>query len=399
MKRLVGLLVGILIGILSLNGWAESSSTEYRPIVIGSKFNITSKILGEDKEIYVSLPHKYDERVHDYPVIYVLEAEYLFDSVRSIAKLMATRSHMPQSIIVGIANGSYSKRFDMDLPTHGGKPEKHLQFLKNELIPHIEKNYRANSHRTIVGLSPTNGLIFEAFWAEPELFKGYIALSAHLEWDPVKNVKLIDKFIDTITKPDYPKTTIYMGRAGLDLQEDPSYQKYYKEAADKLSKKPVTNVTYKIEILKDEEHYAMALPGIKNGFELIYPREKWTDFNFSWKDEPVEKIKRHYEGLSKLYGFDVYPIEDGHNYGSHLSGLAHNSSRFGKNKQAIEVLKLGIGYYPNSANLYMKLAEAYKKEGQQKLAKQANDKAVMLAEKYHPEDMKAFELISQQFGK
>lgn len=367
------------------------------PIVVGQKFKLYSKTLGETKEIYLALPPKYNERTHSYPVIVVLEAEYLFEVTTAATKLIQERSKMPQSIIVGIANGTYEKRNEMAFPTHGGKTQKYLKFLKNELIPYIDKNYRANAFRTIIGLSPTNGLLFDAFWLEPGLFRNYIALATHWEWNPEKGKTMADKFIETIRQPNYPKATIYMGTADGDMRYS---EKQYKAAIQKLAKQPKTAVTYLVDLLKGEEHYLMTLAGIRNGFKLVYPDKEWGFPQFSDFKNPVQNLKQHYDRLSKKYGFDIYPIEDGHNYGGHLAGVAHNFARWSRysDKQTVDLLELSVGYYPNSANLHRKLAKAYKKTGQTKLAHQTARKAVQLAAKYHPDKLERYKKQLQGMG-
>ncbi|WP_084050269.1 alpha/beta hydrolase [Aquimarina macrocephali] len=364
------------------------------PIIIGQKFKIHSNVLGEEKEIYISLPHKYDERVHSYPVVYVLEAEFLFEAAGTITKYMAARSKMPQSIIIGLSNGEFEKRKELGYKKWNGIPEKYIEFFKKELIPYIDKSYRVNSHRTIIGLSPTNGFLFEAFLSEPNMFKGYIALSAHLEWNRKEGEELFDEILSKTNDPNYPKNTLYLGRADNDLIQHPNAKAAYTDAKQKLENIQTTNATIKLDILENEEHYLMSLAGIRNGFATIYPNSLWRNPGWmGWdKNENYAQnyYKKYYDKLSAIYGFDIYPVEDGHSYGYYLSGKAYAAKKWGTNKQVIDLLELGIGYYPNSANLHMLLAEAYQTKGDAKLASEIAKKALLLVEKYHPEELGAY---------
>lgn len=366
-------------------------------IVIGEKIKIYSDVLGEEKEIYISLPPKYHERIHRYPVVFTVEAEFLFEATNTVTKYMAARSKMPQSIVVGIANGKYQKRNELSLPTQGGRVKDHLRFFKEELIPYIEKHYRVNSHRTIIGLSPSMGLPMEAFWSGDGLFKGYIVLSAHMEWQPEKDVRMVDKFIKTISDSKYPNSSIYLGRADSDLQESPHIKKAFSEAAEELKKIKKTNVTYKIDVLEGEEHYLMSIAGLRAGFELIYPNTKWR--NPGW-DKNVKDytsyINDYYDGLSADYGFDILPVEDGHAYGYSLTGLIYLHFKWRSNKETIALLNLSIGYYPNSANLHMLLAQALKKDNKVDLALQSAEKAIKLAQQYCPDQLENFKSKMKQ---
>ena len=318
---------------------------ETKSIVIGQKLNLESKVLSEEKELFISLPYKYEERIHNYPVIYVLEAEFLFEPTVTIAKMMAARSKMPQSIIVGLANMEYKKRYELGYKKWQGKPERYLKYFQNELIPYIEKNYRANKHRTIIGLSPTTGFVMEAFLQGNALFKGYIALSAHLEWDRIKGVKLIDELIKKSVSVS--ELTLYLGRADSDLMEDKQAKNAFEDATKKLKGK---NVNIKIDVLKNEEHYLMSLSGLRNGFATIYPNSLWRNPGWiGWdktKNYAKSYFKDYYDLLSEKYGFDIYPVEDSHAHGYSLSGKAYNAFKWGTSQQAIDLLELGLKLLP-----------------------------------------------------
>ena len=121
---------------------------------------IQSKILGENREIYVSLPPNYNQNVHDYPVIFVLDAEFMFDVTRSMTTLWASRNYMPESIIIGLPNPTLSKRFELSqrVKLKSGRTRimvgvirKIYSIFQKRIISIFSKNYRVNSNRTIIG--------------------------------------------------------------------------------------------------------------------------------------------------------------------------------------------------------------------------------------------------------
>lgn len=364
-------------------------------IIIGEKVIINSKILGEEKEIYISLPHKYQERVHSYPVIFTLEAEFLFESVKTISSMMAARSKMPQSIVVGLLNGQFKKRHELGYKKWGGKPDQYIAFFKEELIPFIKKNYRANDFRTIIGLSPTTGFVLEAMLDHPTLFKGYISLSTHFEWPREEGLELIDEILSITGEDNYPKNTLYFSRADSDLKEKPFINEKYREAQKKLAERPDSNAKIKIDVIEDDEHYLMLLAGLRNGFKLMYPNSLWRnpgiygwDKNYNYAKEYYQS---YYDNLSNMYGFDIYPVEDGHSYGFHFTGFIHNAMRWGSTKQASDLIELGLTYYPNSATLHMYRAELQHRKNEQTRAKKSAKIAIELARKYDNENIKEYE--------
>ena len=331
---------------------------QHQPLVIGNQFVLPSKVLNEEKQIYISLPENYDRRAHRYPVVYVVEAEFLFTPATVIAKHMAMRNEIPQSIIVGVANGEHIKRREMTIPTHGGKVYDHLDFFRNELIPYIDKHFRTNSHRTIVGLSPTTGLVLEAFWSQPDLFSGYISLATHLTWPPRKNVKMIDQIIKTITDNKQPEASIYFGIAEQDVYRQAYETAAYEDAVAKLKEVPVTNVRYKLDVLKGEEHYGMALTGFRNGLKTIYPYMVPMN-RLRVADNPARAIKEHYDELSRQNGFKTYPIDIGHPHAENISDTAMALAKWGKLKESIDVFRLSLEYFPNDPEILIGLAKVY----------------------------------------
>lgn len=368
---------------------SQLQAQEQQPIS-GQKFTLLSNILGEEKEIYISLPPDYSEAINDYPVIYVLEAEFLFNVTQSITRILTLRSEMPFSIIVGVTNGGPGKRSELTLPTQGGRVTDHLKFFRNELIPHIESHYRVNEHRTIMGLSPTTGFVLEAFWSEPDLFSAYISLCTHLAWNPRKDVKMIDKLIEAITDPNHPKSTIYMGRADGDLEWNKFARTTFEEADRRLKTTRSEKVRFQLEALKDEEHYAMSPSGIRNAFKLIYPHGTSMFLTYRDSDDIAGDLKNHFENLSIAYGFSVYPVNFGEPHADSILGLVKYLTRFKKDHQAIELLELGLMYFPNSARLHMRLAGIYKQQGDNKKATDLGEKAINLATLYRSDLLSSF---------
>jgi enterochelin esterase-like enzyme len=82
---------------------AQVTETDYTK---GKQLFIKSVILNEDRQLLVSLPVNYDRNIHNYPVIYVMAAEFLFDITQSIVKIRVERNYMPRSIVVGITNNT-----------------------------------------------------------------------------------------------------------------------------------------------------------------------------------------------------------------------------------------------------------------------------------------------------
>jgi len=343
--------------------YAQSQSN--KDIVIGKSFTLHSNILNEDREVYVSLPLNYDRNIHGYPVIIVMDAEYLFEVTNSIVKIKASRNEMPESIVIGIPNNT-GNRYDMAMQlsypdgrtffgdADGKAIKSYLAFIKKEIFPFLMDNYRVNNHKTIIGMSPTFGPVLEAFWDEPDLFDGYIVLAAELAVKTASGETVQERISHAIQDKKRSKSAIYIGKASDDLKRRPKEEaSAYIELNQKLENTSNPNISYKIEVLENENHYGMSITGIKHGLETIYPYEKWSiPYRDFWNSEnPANEIKTFYNRLSNQYGFKILPLEDSFYAAQTLLGTVRRLERQGRIKELKEVLKLAIKYYPNSEEL------------------------------------------------
>lgn len=340
---------------------ATAQNQSNNDIVIGESFTLSSKILNEDRDLYISLPLNYNRNIQNYPIIIVMDAEYLFEITNSIVKIKTSRNEMPESIIVGIPNNT-GKRYDMALQlskkdgqkffgNHGGKTKDYLEFFRKELFPFLEKNYRINFHKTIIGMSPTFGPVLEAFWNEPDLFNGYIVLAAELSLTTISGETVAQKLLASIQDSLHLQASIYIGKAGKDLiRRPPEEAKSFIEINQKLKSSSNPKIDYKIEILENEDHYSMSISGIQRGIETIYSPEVWNvPYREFWNsNNPATELKSFYKRLSNRYGFQIIPLEDSFYASQTLLGTIRRLRRQGRMKELRDVLKLAIEYYPNS---------------------------------------------------
>ena len=129
-----------------------------------------SKINGIKYNLYISLPKEYTFNNKDYPIIYLLDADYSFALARQISEHLSDRNRISESIIVGIAYANpneYKKNRTRDYtPSYvssggygaeyqkfSGGAESFYRFIRSELIPYLQQTYRLNKNATFVGHS------------------------------------------------------------------------------------------------------------------------------------------------------------------------------------------------------------------------------------------------------
>ena len=166
-----------LILLISSAGNAQESTASKNV----STFLIEAPQLKSTKKIWIYLPKNYSASAKKYSVIYMHDAQNLFDAKTSYSgewnideKLDSLSAPV---IVVGIEHGN-EKRIDELTPYKnekygGGNADNYLDFIVNTLKPYIDKNYRTKSKpkNTIIMGSSLGGLIsYYAILKYPQVF-------------------------------------------------------------------------------------------------------------------------------------------------------------------------------------------------------------------------------------
>jgi len=171
---------------------SQTPETTFPEVTIpGSQVRqIKSTATGRDYDIYIRLPEEYTQKPSlTFPVLYVLDGQWDFKMLDSIYGGLHYDGFVPAMIIVGITysgdNADYEALRAMDYtpvsdPNFSGSGDapKFLAFLKEQLFPYIESNFRANpSRRILMGSSFGGTFSLYTMFTEPTLFWGYIISS------------------------------------------------------------------------------------------------------------------------------------------------------------------------------------------------------------------------------
>lgn len=150
---------------------------------------LKSSATGRSYDIYVRLPTDYAQSQKEYPVLYLLDGQWDFKLLDSIYGGLFYDGFVPEIIIVGITysgkDADYGALRAMDYTTvpelslaGSGDAPKFFAFLKKQLIPFIEAEYRADASRRVLMGSSYGGIFtLYAMFSEPSLFSGYVAAS------------------------------------------------------------------------------------------------------------------------------------------------------------------------------------------------------------------------------
>lgn len=141
-----------------------------------------SEVLQDIRTLQIHLPIGYDkDSITNYPLTIVLDSEYLFDLYVGNSNLFSHTDKAPKQIIVGIEmantrlkDASYDETKNSVLTEDS---EKFIQFIKQEVLPYIEGNYKTSPFLTIVGKGISANLLTHFLKDKTPIFNAYICLN------------------------------------------------------------------------------------------------------------------------------------------------------------------------------------------------------------------------------
>lgn len=183
--------------------------------------------------------------------------------------------HLPELIVVGIPNVSgkgrqrdYTPPFmlqDLEAAdSPNGEADRFLSFLKTELLPRIESDYRALPFRMLAGHSRGGLLVCYSLLAEPELFQARFAHSPAL-WrdDAIMNTKLTE-FLTTNKTLD---TFFYLS---LGSAENEKRRAAYQRACAILEQTRNEGLRWHSAVVAGADHNSNPEKATPLGFKALY---------------------------------------------------------------------------------------------------------------------------------
>lgn len=355
-KKMNNLII-LLFLLLGTNLFAQNNEK----VVIGDIITLNSKVLNEERALYIYLPESYHESTFEYPVLYLLDAEWDFHHTTGTVEFLSGSGKIPELIVVGIVNTNRSRDLTPEAPNDEeskqfwgeiGGAANFKSFIQSELIPFIDSNYRTVGYNIFRGQS-FGGLfgVFDLFHTDKD-FNAYILTSPSVRW----NENIFFKEIEQLDFEKYKNTKLYIGEAEFDWGDDNGI-KEFSTLWDKYNENQ-NNFHYKL--YEGEGHSSLVFDATNDALKFIYQNWKAPDSLMNSVD--LKSLEQYYSNLSKEFGYEVkVPMDQ-------VIRLANNQLR-NKNYQAgIEIAKENIKLYPEQPQAYWHVGDAYSLAGKHKEA-------------------------------
>ncbi len=341
------------------------------PVIIGESQEIHSKVLNENRSYQVYLPASYKWAIdRHYPVLYVLDGKSHFVHSAGSIGYLASNGEIPEVIVVALASTVRVRDFTQtdwsEAWVGGGGAENFKRFLSKELIPEIERSYRADGFRILSGHSAGGQFVLYTVTSEPDLFQAYFAFSPSLDWDHNLPQKSLEKSFDA--RKSLP-AFLYIARSDDSGQALADYEKL----VETLKNKSPAGLRWKCMAYPEETHINISLLAQIDALRSLYSGYRFHNDKFV---EGLPYAEKHYQDLSKMLGRTM-PVPE-----NVLNDFGYRALSDGKIQDAIVLFERNVATNPNSANAYDSLADAYVAAKQWQKAVDASNKALAMAIKF-----------------
>ncbi len=350
------IVISVLIVLFSVSSQAQFRYTTNNPNI--ENFTIGSKILKEDRKISIYKPEIFPEYIEAVPpIIYVLDGEAYINFFASFVNMVCERFvQMPPIIVVSIENfvdGNFSGRErdftpliseDSSQAKNTGGADNFLHFIREEVMPFVEKDYKKTPFRVVTGHSRSSFLVLHAFLQYPTLFNAYLASDPAIGMNHDAYLRIADSIIKTSNERN---NTLFLN-AGMDAWA----QSYAGKIDSLLQDKKLKGLSHKYMIYPKETHLTVFLKAYYDGFRFIFNMNP-PDIGKKPRDITDKLFEDHYNRLSMIFGYSIKPPEDIINdYGFRFL------KDWDDQLKALEFFKGNVESHPKSSNAYNSYGEA-----------------------------------------
>ena len=382
-RMVLSLAVGLaFLALVSATDTAAQASAA--PLIqIGSPDSLYSSILKEQRHFWIHLPPGFVQSDgREYPVIYLLDGEALLGGLAAIQEFY-NQFRLPEMIVVAISNADnrtrdltpteVAHRHGMAVPVSGGA-DRFLQFLEEELIPHIESAFPTAPHRVLIGHSYGGLFAIHTLANRPGLFNNFVAIDPSLDWDgghwlsdtlakirdlaaPPRGVRPTGLHVSVANEIIRFSHQLTVDDVASDTTEFSLGIRSLLTFARTLDAFPPVGLRFEWEFYPKDIHGSVPLAGMRDGLIFLY--DAWELKRPSMYNDPstpaaelLALIQAQSAARTEMMWYHS-PMEE-----ELLDMLGNMALQMGQPEKAIAVLGLNARYYPESLAAHLSLVEA-----------------------------------------
>ena len=343
-------------------------------IVIATKYEINSAILNEKRELLISLPEGYKKNNSSYPILVLTDGKQNIKHAIGSIELLTRTGSIPPIIVLGIVSINRSKDFSptvsVNNPGSGNGP-KFLNFIEQEALPFVEKNFRTHNFKILAGHSLGGLFTTYTLMDKPDLFDAHIILSPSFWWNKEEFIQKSGSFF---RKNNDLEKALYFSIGKDESSEEWGMRKELSKFVDSLNLNKPDNIRFKHEEFDNEGHMSSPLLGIYHGLrwvfsDLLFTSEQVKNYSDAFFLNHEKEMKNKY-GLQAKQSAEMYV---------HISNYLNRQKKY---KSAITVLKRAVEAYDYDIFLKFNLAKAYENDHNITMAINTYQSAIATSKKY-----------------
>jgi predicted alpha/beta superfamily hydrolase len=259
--------------------------------------------LNERRPIKIYVPENYSEE-KSYPLLLVMDAEYLFDITVSNVKFYSYWQEMPEAIVVGIDQNYDGIRYDdADFSDRDGLPKEKanefFEFIGNELVPYLQTKYTIANFKGIIGHSITANFSNYYLFKEKPLFDAYVVLSPTLA--PMMENRVPERLMVFEDKKFY-----YLATSEKDRKDS---KDRILTLNNNIKAVKNENLHYYFDNFKTASHHSIASYAIPRALDQIFnvykpiSKEEFKTKMLALETPVFDYLVEKYETIENLFGF------------------------------------------------------------------------------------------------
>lgn len=201
------------------------------PLIIGQIYTITSKVFGGERRIVVRTPTYYNEDPERrFTTVYIIDGgpEQDFPHLAGIAQSGDVNWTFDPVILVGVETvnrraeitppATNIELYREELGADPGGSDEFRRFIRDEVKPFVEANFRTSGRDAVIGESLAGLFIVETLFKSPDLFDDFIAVSPSMWWEDMEYGRNARKYLKSL--PDGERRLyLTIGNEGLRHKE------------------------------------------------------------------------------------------------------------------------------------------------------------------------------------
>ena len=272
-----------------------------------SKINdtIVSKALSENRAFEIQLPRSFNrDNKTKYPLIIVMDGDHLFNMVSGTVDYLSYWGDVPENIVVGIKQIDSRFKDSSVLDNINNTPitstANFYDFIIQELIPYVSKNYRSSDFIIVLGQERTANFINFFLLKSNPFIRGYITISPKFS----KNMKkyLVQNLRETGSNILY---TVSSSKQDFETIYEDVLD--FSNSLDSVNNK---NLIFKSLIYENENHYTLPTLSVPKSIRETYflykdiDKIEYDSIISKLESSPVEYLKEKYKNIKSFYGLD-----------------------------------------------------------------------------------------------